>query len=141
MALDAGTAWGQVQYSMTNVGTLPGYTHSFYVAGLNNSGQVVGSAYSINGTYHGFLYSGGTMYDLGTLGGAAGEQLPAHAINNNGQVVGASIAGRGGGGYETSRPAFMGGAKRNQPNMFFSEKPLPSSPVVGRGLRELCGCV
>ena len=53
---------------------------------LNNAGQVVGEAYlSDNVTFHPFLYSGGVMTDLGTLGGARGY---AQGINDLGQVVG-----------------------------------------------------
>src|SRR5205085_3220595 len=56
--------------------------------GINNAGQVVGSAfgsYSIN--VHAFISSGGQMTDLGTLDGGVGESQ-AYGINNAGQVVG-----------------------------------------------------
>ena len=55
--------------------------------GINNNGQVVGSARVATKDYHAFLYSGGTMTDLGTLGGNSSD---ARGINNNGQVVGSS---------------------------------------------------
>jgi probable HAF family extracellular repeat protein len=73
-----------------NLGTLPGGTHS-YGNGINNHGQVVGDAI-VSGSRHAFLYTGtpgdgGQMYDLGTLGGS---YVTATAINDSGQIVGAS---------------------------------------------------
>jgi probable HAF family extracellular repeat protein len=57
---------------------------------INDNGQIVGWAgYSSapQADSHAFLYSGGTMTDLGTLGG---QYACANGINNNGQVVGES---------------------------------------------------
>ena len=42
-----------------------------YAYALNNSGQVVGYASIPDGNQHAFLYSGGVISDLGTLGGSA----------------------------------------------------------------------
>jgi len=54
---------------------------------LNNLGQVVGRLDSGGGTYHGFLYDGSTLADLGTL---AGGSSTATGINDSGVVVGNS---------------------------------------------------
>ena len=63
--------------------------------GLNNGGQVVGSFPAAGGFSHAFLYSAGTMTDLGTLPARAVSFSVAYGINNNGQVVGSSRPGDG----------------------------------------------
>ncbi len=88
----SGIAWGQVQYNVIDLGTLPGGTGS-EAYGINSSGQVAGWAYTSSGSQHSFLYSGGTMRDLGTLPG--GTYSYASAINNSGQVVGYADASGG----------------------------------------------
>ena len=80
-----GSALGQVQYTVTDLGTLGG---TFSEAlGINNSGQVVGDAWTSNGADHAFLYSGGSMQDLGTLGMVASK---ATGINDSGEIVGST---------------------------------------------------
>lgn len=78
---------------MTDLGTLPGGKFS-EATDINNSGQIIGisSAYSDGRDYfsHAFLYSGGQMIDLGTLGGSYST---ATAINDSGQIVGYSKNG------------------------------------------------
>lgn len=70
--------------TMTDLGTPPG-THTSSATGINNSGQVVGYAYSLDGRARSFLYDGGTMTDLGTFGHAVSY---AQDINAQGTVVG-----------------------------------------------------
>src|SRR5437870_604367 len=43
--------------------------------GINANGQVVGYAYTTGNNRHAFLYSGGRMTDLGTLGGPRASPL------------------------------------------------------------------
>ena len=85
-----GNAWGVVQYTVTDLGTLGG-TDSFAYR-INDSGQVVGQTITSSGTYRAFLYSGGVMTDLGTLGGSVSW---AFDINAGGQVVGYTYTSEG----------------------------------------------
>jgi probable HAF family extracellular repeat protein len=68
---------------MTDLGTLGGGSSVAY--GINNSGTIVGYAYTSGGPQHAFSYSGGLMTDLGTLGGLNSQ---ANAINSSGTIVG-----------------------------------------------------
>jgi probable HAF family extracellular repeat protein len=83
VAVTGARTFGASLYSFTDLGTLGG-TYS-EANDINDSGQVVGIAGTAEGTYHGFLYSGGVMTDLGTLGGS---QSMARGINASGQIVG-----------------------------------------------------
>ena len=82
--------FGQVMYSATDLGVLPGGEVS-YAFGINNNGQVVCYCTSTSGLVHAFLYSGGAITDLGVLPGFSGSV--GEGINNNGQVVGYCISG------------------------------------------------
>ena len=75
----AGNA-GATQYTMIDLGALPGGIDST-AKGINNLGQVVGSSDTTGSILgHAFLYSGGAMQDLGTLGG---DGSGASSINNH----------------------------------------------------------
>jgi probable HAF family extracellular repeat protein len=76
------------EYSITDLGTLPGGTGSS-ATDINNRGQVVGSSNTASGESHAVLWEDGDITDLGTLGG---NQSVAWGINNRGQVVGQSTA-------------------------------------------------
>ena len=65
---------------MSALGTLGGSSSS--ASAINDSGQVVGGASTSSGAYDVFLYSNGTMIDLGLGSGHA------TGINDSGQVVG-----------------------------------------------------
>lgn len=75
---------------MTNLGSLGG--RGCKAEGINDAGQVVGSAAITAGDEHAFFYNAGQMIDIGTLGG---NQSAAAAINNSGLVTGFSIAADG----------------------------------------------
>ena len=81
-------AWG-VQYVLTNLDTLPGYTDSMAL-GINALGQVVGSAFRHLGSsqeYRPFLWDPKRgMIDLGTPPGR--PYGAAYDVNDHGQVVG-----------------------------------------------------
>jgi len=75
---------------MINLGTLGGSIS--YGKGINSSGMVVGrSQITGSSVYHGFLYTGGTMFDLNNLviglGGVTDIDVQGYgAINDSGQI-------------------------------------------------------
>ena len=94
VSMVGGNARGGGPYTVTSLGTLPGFPWSGVFA-INAAGQVVGDAYKSIATYpagqylhRAFLFSNGTMVDLGTLGGGSSY---AYGINASGQVAGSLI--------------------------------------------------
>jgi probable HAF family extracellular repeat protein len=66
--------------------------------GINTLGQVVGSAQTVQGIYHAFVYGGGAMKDLNNLLPAQSDWLvlsQANSINDRGQIVGTGITANG----------------------------------------------
>jgi probable HAF family extracellular repeat protein len=87
-------------YTVTDLGVLPGDSASEGLA-VNSSGEVVGcsdtstSGFPCSGSFpgHAFLWSGGTMQDLGVLNG--GDFSIAYAISDSGEVTGQSTDSAG----------------------------------------------
>jgi probable HAF family extracellular repeat protein len=71
--------------SMLNINSASVFPSGTEAYGINNSGEVVGTGYLSPSNFHAFLYSGGTMKDLGPSGA---YQASAYAINTSGQIVG-----------------------------------------------------
>ena len=76
----------------TFIGSLAGVTSYGFngtALAINDSGQAVGYSYLPSGARHAFLYTGGTMLDIGWTG----IDSLAYNINNSAQVVGSSFNG------------------------------------------------
>ncbi len=78
-------------YSITSI-TFPNYPFGTGEGfGINDAGQMVGEAQNASGL-HAFVYSAGSLTDLGTLGGADSQ---AFAINSTGQIAGDAMLNSG----------------------------------------------
>lgn len=89
-AFTAGPALAQApQYTVTDLGTLGGgFSNGL---GISNSGRVTGYSRTSSNMDHAFLYSNGTMTDLGTLFNTdANSGSEGASINDVGQVTGVS---------------------------------------------------
>lgn len=84
VGLDAVPAGAQPAptYTVTDLGTLGGDS---FALDINLRGQIVGTCRATGGREQAFLYSGGMMTPLGTLGG---DYSYAYAINQVGNVAG-----------------------------------------------------
>ncbi len=71
--------------SVTNLNSKSLFPGGSQAAGINNSGEIVGTGYLNPSTFHAFLYSNGKMTDIGPPGAF---QADAYGINNSGQIVG-----------------------------------------------------
>jgi len=78
----SGGARARAEYIVTDLGTLGGHASS--AVGINDAGQVVGTAFTSNGAYHAYLYSNGVMIDVNP----PGNNSFGNGINASGQVVG-----------------------------------------------------
>ena len=81
-------SFGGTYYSSSN----PARTFASDAWGVNSLGEVVGSSWMTNGEQRAFLWSGGIMYNLHTLGGTFSS---AAAINDSGVVVGTAALANG----------------------------------------------
>ena len=81
---------GAAVYDLTDLGALafPGGAENCQANGINSSGQVVGSYTNSSGLTCAFLYSGGSMINIGNLGAGYSGAAVATAINSSGQIVG-----------------------------------------------------
>jgi len=87
----AGTWYGRLQPSHAVVlvgGVEVSFAAESAATAINASAQATGYAPNAEGIPHAFIYSGGVMTDLGTLGGAFSV---GHAIDDGGRVVGWSL--------------------------------------------------
>jgi probable HAF family extracellular repeat protein len=86
VSTSAEDAWGVIQYTVTDLGALPGSSEGRGNC-ISNNGQVAGYCNYRSTNYpRAFCYSNGVMRDLGLLSG--GSFSRAWGINDRGQVVG-----------------------------------------------------
>jgi probable HAF family extracellular repeat protein len=86
-----------VVYTITDLGTLGGSPTGPPIEprAINTLREVVGSAWAAEGFWHAFLWSGGSIQDLGRVGQGGSPLLGATDINGFGHVAGNSQAADG----------------------------------------------
>jgi probable HAF family extracellular repeat protein len=84
------SASADIRYHLTDIGTFGGDWSQ--ALGINNKGQVVGSAARPDGIRRPFLFSDGNLFDLGSSFGDNGRGLAA-VINERGQAGGQTQVG------------------------------------------------
>ena len=87
------TSTASAQWTITDLGGLPGGSDYSVAQGINNAGQVVGTSGAATGD-RAFLWQNGVVTNLGDLPGGS-DFSAAYGINNAGQVVGESAAATG----------------------------------------------
>ena len=88
---DRAFVFDSINYTITNLGTLPGGDYSAAYA-INNQGQIVGVSNSSSGS-RAFIYENGTMQDMGVSYTGNPESRVGIDINNLGQAVVTSAEG------------------------------------------------
>ena len=79
------TADAAAIYSITDLGTLPGFS-TMIGSSMNSSGQVVGVAVSTTGDLDGFVWRNGNLTDIGTALGLSTNIV--FDINDDGEIAG-----------------------------------------------------
>jgi probable HAF family extracellular repeat protein len=77
---------------MQDLGTLAApYNYLSVALAINDLGQVAGYSQSYSGAAECFLYSGGSMQNLGLISGEIGALSQGWSLNNSGQLVGCAF--------------------------------------------------
>ena len=116
---------------MTDLGTLPGYEWSQAVA-MNDAGDVVGTAHMGNHAVSCFIYSDGTLKNMGLLGSAGSSPYcQVHQINDAGVAVGYANANPVPPDFRTSAPFVYSDGQMHDLNSLLD----PNDPLARNGVR------
>jgi probable HAF family extracellular repeat protein len=91
LSVALGTNAVSAQPTMVDLGTVEGL-RVFNAAAINEKAQIVGQSFTASGASRAYLWEGGAIIDLGTLGGSSSR---ADGINDCGQIVGMSETASG----------------------------------------------